>query len=175
MLQKLHLITDLTLGAVFSKIDTHCLYSYIQKSGYCNDSHAYIANADNLHSTNAGTTTAESFTYDVNGNMKTESAPSQSNCTFVSDGSTRLRVISDTHTMQNYIYDSGAERVLKATSLMSSVYENSTPVNSSINFSIYTTYPSAFIVVNSNGQYSKHYYAGSQRIVQDSRPACNYI
>ena len=29
----------------------------------------------------------------------------------------------------------------------------------------YTSYPSAFVVVTSDGVYSKHYYAGSQRIV----------
>ncbi|KGO87064.1 hypothetical protein Q765_07580 [Flavobacterium rivuli WB 3.3-2 = DSM 21788] len=129
------------------------------------NNYTYIANTHKLQSINAGTATAENFTYDVNGNIKTKTAPSQNTRTFVWDESNRLRVTSDTQTMQHYIYDAGGERVLKATSLMSSVYENGTPVNSSISFSAYTTYPSAFIVVNSNGNYSKHYYAGSQRIV----------
>ena len=32
-------------------------------------------------------------------------------------------------------------------------------------FDSYTTYPSAFLVIDPNGIYSKHYYAGTQRIV----------
>jgi RHS repeat-associated protein len=83
------------------------------------------------------------------------------------DESNRLRVVSDNTAMQHYIYDASGERVLKANSDMEAVYENGTLVNAPGTVSIngYTSYPSAFIVITSDGVYSKHYYAGSQRIV----------
>ncbi|WP_051197694.1 RHS repeat-associated core domain-containing protein, partial [Flavobacterium soli] len=46
------------------------------------------------------------------------------------------------------------------------VYENGMLVYpSTFTFNGYTTYPSAFMVIDPNGIYSNHYYAGSQRIV----------
>jgi RHS repeat-associated protein len=38
-------------------------------------------------------------------------------------------------------------------------------IDPNIVFDSYTTYPSAFLVIDPNGIYSKHYYAGTQRIV----------
>ncbi len=69
--------------------------------------------------------------------------------------------------MQHYIYDGSGERVLKANSDMEAVYENGELVNTPGTVSIngYTSYPSAFIVITADGVYSKHYYAGTQRIV----------
>lgn len=45
-----------------------------------------------------------------------------------------------------------------------SVYENGELIDSNIQMGNYTTYPSAFLVVDPDGIYSKHYYAGTQRI-----------
>ncbi len=44
------------------------------------------------------------------------------------------------------------------------VYENGQLVDSNIQMGNYTSYPSAFLVVDPDGIYSKHYYAGTQRI-----------
>ena len=68
--------------------------------------------------------------------------------------------------MQHYLYDASGERVLKASSESEAIYENGSLANPpSVNMNSYTTYPSAFMVIDPNGIYSKHYYAGSQRIV----------
>jgi RHS repeat-associated protein len=68
--------------------------------------------------------------------------------------------------MQNYIYDASGERVLKANTSTTTVYQNGTLVSpSTTTINGYTTYPSGFIVVDPLGNYTKHYYAGSQRIV----------
>ncbi len=83
------------------------------------------------------------------------------------DESNRLRVIvQDEKYTQNYFYDAGGERVLKASADYTAVFENGqlqAPANLTIN--AYTEYPSAFMVITPDGQYSKHYYSGTQRIV----------
>jgi RHS repeat-associated protein len=108
----------------------------------------------------------ENFGYDLNGNI-TKRATNTSQRAFSWDESNRLRVVSDNNSMQHYIYDASGERVLKANSDMEAVYENGTLVNAPGTVSIngYTSYPSGFMVITADGVYSKHYYAGSQRIV----------
>jgi len=83
------------------------------------------------------------------------------------DESNRLRVVSDERSMQHYIYDASGERVLKASSDMEAVYQNGSLLNNpgSVSINGYTSYPSAFLVITADGVYSKHYYAGTQRIV----------
>src|SRR5690606_8424253 len=68
--------------------------------------------------------------------------------------------------MHHYIYDAGGERVLKSSSQPTLVNENGTPINpSNVLFDSYTTYPSPLIVIKGNGEYTKHYFNGSQRVV----------
>ncbi|WP_445455748.1 SpvB/TcaC N-terminal domain-containing protein [Flavobacterium sp. HNIBRBA15423] len=108
----------------------------------------------------------ENFRYDSNGNLTRKTNSEGGNRNLFWDESNRLRVIDENDQMQHYIYDAAGERTLKASSHVEQVYENGQLVNSSnITFSTYTTYPSAFIVIDANQQYSKHYYAGTQRIV----------
>lgn len=109
---------------------------------------------------------SENFEYDLNGNLVNKSNSEGGNRKLFWDESNRLRVIDENDQMQHYIYDAAGERTLKASSHVEQVYENGQLVNSSnITFSTYTTYPSAFLVIDANQQYSKHYYAGTQRIV----------
>ncbi|CAM4121664.1 MULTISPECIES: RHS repeat domain-containing protein [Flavobacterium] len=113
-----------------------------------------------------GTNFTENFEYDFNGNLVNKSNSDGDTRRLFWDESNRLRVIDENNQMQHYIYDAAGEHTLKASSHVEQVYENGQLVNSStITFSSYTTYPSAFIVIDANQQYSKHYYAGSQRIV----------
>lgn len=139
--------------------------NYIQNT-YSND-YSYIADTHKVQSIiDSNTGDVENFAYDLNGNIiKRNTNTSQRD--FSWDESNRLRVISDNSSMQHYIYDASGERVLKANSDMEAVYENGTLVNAPGTVSIngYTSYPSAFMVITADGVYSKHYYAGSQRIV----------
>jgi hypothetical protein len=67
--------------------------------------------------------------------------------------------------MQHSIYDASGEQVLKASSHYEQVYENGSLIDPNNVFDSYTTYPSAFLVIDPNGIYSKHYYAGTQHNV----------
>jgi RHS repeat-associated protein len=127
---------------------------------YITDTHKVEAIVNNA------TGEAETFKYDANGNITVRNDNNTHRELFW-DESNRLRVVSDNHSMQHYIYDGSGERVLKANSDMEAVYENGELVNTPGTVSIngYTSYPSAFIVITADGVYSKHYYAGTQRIV----------
>lgn len=127
---------------------------------YITDTHKVEAIVNNA------TGEAETFKYDANGNITVRNDNNAHRELFW-DESNRLRVVSDNHSMQHYIYDGSGERVLKANSDMEAVYENGELVNTPGTVSIngYTSYPSAFIVITADGVYSKHYYAGTQRIV----------
>lgn len=109
---------------------------------------------------------SESYDYDLNGNTVSKNNSNDETRQFLWDESNRLRVVADGKTMQHYIYDASGERVLKANSDVNDVYQNGIVVDQA-NFVLnsYTTYPSAFIVIDPQGIYTKHYYAGSQRIV----------
>jgi RHS repeat-associated protein len=83
------------------------------------------------------------------------------------DESNRLRVVIQDAiaNMQHYIYDASGQRILKASSNMEAIYENGMLSDqSSVTLDSYTTYPSAYIVLKGRREYTKHYYAGSQRI-----------
>jgi len=82
------------------------------------------------------------------------------------DESNRLRsLVRNSSELNHYIYDASGERTLKALSTVSQLYVNGTLVDGGITLGGYTTYASPYVVVNSGGQFTKHYYAGSQRIV----------
>lgn len=127
----------------------------------------YISNTHKVEKiVNNTTGETETFKYDANGNITVRN-DNNSNRELYWDESNRLRVVSDNHSMQHYIYDGSGERVLKANSDMEAVYENGELVNApgSVSINGYTSYPSAFMVITADGVYSKHYYAGMQRIV----------
>ena len=139
--------------------------AYIQNT--YNNEYKYIDNSHKVESiSDAITGDQEYFKYDKNGNI-TYRAKNDSNRELLWDESNRLRVVSDERSMQHYIYDASGERVLKASSDMEAVYQNGSLLNNpgSVSINGYTSYPSAFLVITADGVYSKHYYAGTQRIV----------
>ncbi len=156
--------------------DTHGILNKRQKhikngnafipNTYSND-YKYVSGTHKVETIIDNTTgNEEHFKYDANGNI-TLRETNELHRDFYWDESNRLRVVSDYHDMLHYIYDANGERVLKANSEMETVYENGTMVNppGSVSINGYNSYPSAFMVITADGVYSKHYYAGSQRIV----------
>nr|WP_317174650.1 RHS repeat-associated core domain-containing protein [Flavobacterium sp. IMCC34852] len=115
--------------------------------------------------TDNNSATQEVFNYDFNGNLVVKFDNNGNNRQMLWDESNRLRVVNENSGMQHYIYDANGERVLKANTDIEAVYQNGTLVTNPVTINGYTTYPSAFVVTNQLGIYSKHYYAGSQRIV----------
>lgn len=107
-----------------------------------------------------------SFIYDPNGNTINVQDTDGNDSDYFWDEANRLRVVNDQTTMQHYIYDGGDQRVLKSSSDPTVVNENGSPVKpQAVQFDNYTTYPSNLIVVKPDGEYTKHYFAGSERIL----------
>lgn len=146
----------------------HTILSYLtnQDNTY-NNNYEYISGSHRVKSiVDSNTGNTEDFKYDLNGNMTVRSTSAGMNTSMYWDESNRLRVVDKDGQMQHYIYDATGERILKGTSRVEQVFENGTLVNGSgVSFEAYTTYPSAYVVVDGRGEYSKHYYAGAQRIV----------
>src|SRR5690606_33625798 len=112
----------------------------------------------------------ENFVYDANGNMKEHTG--NSSWLYFCDESNRLRsAVQNEVKMRHYIYDASGERTLKASTSYSQVYENGTPTNGGITLAGYTTYPSPYMTINSSSVYTKHYFAGTQRVA--SKPGGN--
>lgn len=132
---------------------------------YANE-YSYVAGThriDKISDTGSGNT--EYFKHDANGNIEYRNNQVSETMNYW-DESDRLRVVLQMKDMQHYIYDGAGERVLKANTSFQDVYENGeliTPQSAVING--YTTYASGFLVIDPQGIYSKHYYAGTQRIV----------
>lgn len=132
------------------------------------NNYTYIGGTHRLEKvTDSTTSTTEEFAYDENGNMIKKTSTTGAARDLLWDESNRLRVIYDNGTsLQHYIYDAGGERVFKANSDVTATYQNGTILDpATVTLNQYTTYPSAYIVIDNHGVYSKHYFAGSQRIV----------
>ena len=115
--------------------------------------------------TNNDTNFEEDFSYDLNGNLVEVSNSNQDQTDYYWDEENRLRVINDAVLMHHYIYDAGGQRILKSSSDPTQVYENGSPINpGSVTFNTYTTYPSPLVVIKGNGEYTKHYFNGGQRV-----------
>lgn len=138
---------------------------YVEANTYKNV-YSYYEGSHRIKEIDNSAGLVETFKYDHNGNMRFRIKNETQDKEYIWDESNRLRAVSDDNNMQHYIYDAAGERILKAESDLEQLYENGTLVNQSgVSFSSYKTYPSAYIVVDGNGQYSKHYYAGNERIV----------
>ncbi|WP_084625894.1 SpvB/TcaC N-terminal domain-containing protein [Flavobacterium soli] len=151
---------------IVNKVQNHVLNNNLNAD--TNAAYSYFENTHRVQNiADSGSGTVENFTYDYNGNLKTKMIAGYSSSTsYLWDESNRLRVALLSRSMHHYLYDAGGERVLKGSSNFDEVYENGMLVYpSTFTFNGYTTYPSAFMVIDPNGIYSNHYYAGSQRIV----------
>ncbi|MXO33505.1 type IV secretion protein Rhs [Apibacter sp. B3889] len=81
------------------------------------------------------------------------------------DEENRLMSIDDNGYVSNYVYDASGERVIKTSGESEQVYINSLFSGGNTETQGFTAYINPYLVVSSNGKYTKHYYAGNQRIV----------
>ena len=81
------------------------------------------------------------------------------------DEENRLMAIDDNGYVSNYVYDASGERVIKTSGESEQVYINSLFSGGNTETQGFTAYINPFLVVSPNGKYTKHYYAGNQRIV----------
>lgn len=108
----------------------------------------------------------ESFKFDSNGNLFYKENTLGNQRFMYWDESNRLRVVNDNNnSLQHYIYDASGQRILKAGSDVQFTFQNGTLLDpASVSFNSYMSYPSAYLVIDGYGIYTKHYFAGSQRI-----------
>ena len=81
------------------------------------------------------------------------------------DEENRLLSVDDNGFVSNYWYDADGERTVKTSGESDQVYVNGVFSGGSTNTAKFSLYVSPYLVANQGGRYTKHIYAGSQRIV----------
>lgn len=81
------------------------------------------------------------------------------------DEENRLLSVDDNGFVSNYWYDADGERTVKTSGKSDQVYVNGVFSSGSTNTAKFSLYVSPYLVANLGGRYTKHIYAGSQRIV----------
>ncbi|HEY1212687.1 MAG TPA: RHS repeat-associated core domain-containing protein, partial [Bryobacteraceae bacterium] len=107
----------------------------------------------------------QTYTYDADGNLtgSTDDKTGQRR-RMIWDEENRLRSVSVNGQMNSFVYDATGERVLKGAGSGQTVYVNGAVSESSGGVGNFTVYVNPYLVVRS-GEYSNHYFVGSQRIV----------
>ena len=81
------------------------------------------------------------------------------------DEENRLLAVDDNGFVSNYWYDADGERTVKTSGESDQVYVNGVFSGGSTNTAKFSLYVSPYLVAYQGGRYTKHIYAGSQRIV----------
>jgi len=81
------------------------------------------------------------------------------------DEENRLEAIDDNGFVSNYWYDAAGERTVKTSGESEQMYVNALFSGGSTSTANFTAYVSPYLVVTRGGNYTKHIYIGSQRIV----------
>lgn len=81
------------------------------------------------------------------------------------DEENRLLAVDDNGFVSNYWYDADGERTVKTSGESDQVYVNGVFSGGFTNTAKFSLYVSPYLVANQGGRYTKHIYAGSQRIV----------
>jgi RHS repeat-associated protein len=102
--------------------------------------------------------------WDLNGNLtrhiRTEPDLDRRLCW---DEENRLTAVRDQNHLSAYIYDAGGERVWKLTGQVQQMYVDGQGYVDVVDLNNKTLYASPYLVYNEQG-YSKHYYAGAERV-----------
>ncbi|MBW8361339.1 MAG: hypothetical protein K0M56_04030 [Kaistella sp.] len=108
------------------------------------------------------------FEYDYNGNVLTQSNTNGSYQKLMYwDEQDRMKAFYDWDAgiFQYYTYDDAGERTIKYTlEEGAQLYQNGELIDDSFNMRDYKLYPNPYLVVTSDGRYTKHYFDGSTRI-----------
>ena len=83
---------------------------------------------------------------------------------FLWDEENRLLAVNNNGSVSCYFYDAAGERTVKLTSESEMVHVNGKKVGGNDAVTKFTAYVSSFFVVSNGGTYTKHIYAGGQRI-----------
>ncbi|MDH6252847.1 RHS repeat-associated protein [Chryseobacterium sp. H1D6B] len=109
----------------------------------------------------------DEFRYDFNGNTVLNSSSVGGEKLMFWDEQDRLKAYyaPEQGVYQYYSYDDKGERIIKYNlKEQPNLYQNGALINSGLTIDAYKLYPNAYLSLTSNKRYTKHYYAGSQRI-----------
>ena len=135
---------------------------------YVND-YKYISGTHKLESTyDQSTGTEDYFEYDYNGNVISQiNVNGNYERLMYWDEQDRMKAFYNWNAgiFQYYTYDDAGERTIKYTlEEGATLYQNGEVVDQSFNMRDYKLYPNPYLVVTSDGLYTKHYFDGSTRI-----------
>jgi len=126
--------------------------------------YAYNQGQTHTISTISGTGIDMSFQWDLNGNMKVHSDNLNSlNRYLCWDEENRLMAVKDNNYLSAYVYDAAGERVWKLSGEVTQMKISGVGTIDVASLSNKTLYVSPYVVYNQQG-YSKHYYAGAERV-----------
>ena len=144
--------------------------SMINNYSYTGGNHPHAPSTIDVFDPSTGNQTEQiNNTYDANGNLKQISHDDLNTLATTSarnmywDEQNRLQAIAENGVAYHYVYDASGERVLKSSGSSANLVVNGEQVTALTNPGNYTMYPSGYLVVGTQ-DYTKHYYAGSQRI-----------
>ena len=111
-----------------------------------------------------GTDIDQAFTWDLNGNLSTHTDNIKSlNRYLCWDEENRLMAVKDQNYLSAYIYDAAGERVWKLSGEVTQMKISGKGTIDVASLNNKTLYVSPYVVYNEQG-YSKHYYAGAERV-----------
>ncbi|NPA45738.1 MAG: hypothetical protein GXO24_00810, partial [Chlorobi bacterium] len=90
----------------------------------------------------------------------------------------RLRLVRNEEGYHYYLYDASGERIIKAHTDELRVYQNGQPVDNRIEIGDFKLYPNAYLTVDDERAYTKHYFASGRRIaaqVKQGVPFMQYL
>lgn len=155
-------------GGIANKTQHHEVNSQVNPENTYNNEYGYISGTHMLERVvDALTGNLDSFYYDYNGNVKIHETPSNGARQYYWDEQDRMKAYfsPDNGIFQYYVYDDKGERTIKYNLLADAqLYQNGTLVDpGNLALDEFKIYPNPYVVVCSNGQYTKNYFEGSNR------------
>jgi RHS repeat-associated protein len=115
------------------------------------------------------------FRYDLNGNMTyVNHGNRQQERKMLWDEENRLTAVDDNGYVSNYFYDSDKERTVKLSAYGEGVWVNGSFSGGRTAGERFTAYVNPYMVAQQGGQYTKHIYMGSQRVVSKVGDPASY-
>lgn len=133
-----------------------------------NNKYSYIKGTHMLEKVSDGLTgNSEIFKYDFNGNVTANDSNTNGISKYYWDEQDHMKAYFNDQNgvYQYYAYDDKGERVLKYNLYASAqLYQNGILVDpGSLSINEFKVYPNPYVVVSSNGQYTKNYFEGTNR------------
>jgi RHS repeat-associated protein len=156
-------------GSIDGKRQNHVLDGVDNPTNTYDNSYSYINGTHKIEAVNdLATGNHEEFEYDFNGNPTTHQSTVDGQKTMYWDEEDNMKAYSnsDQGIFQYFVYDDNGERTIKYNlDAGTMLYQNGALIDpGSMLMTSYKIYPNPYIVISSDDKYTKHYYAGSERI-----------